>query len=96
MIWQILAAILHLGNVEFEKRDGTESCSVKQSPSIDHVCELLQVDQSLLSRWLVAREITVQEGKILKPIRHDEVKVLIFWFLSSRIMVLFAQNGTIC
>lgn len=76
MIWQILAAILHLGNVEFEKRDSAESCSVKQTESIGHVCELLQVDQSELNRWLVGREIKVQEGKILKSFKTEEVRLV--------------------
>ena len=54
---RVLAAILHLGNVELIDT-GSDSTKVDQAqPALGYVCELLGVEKSQLSQWLCHRRI---------------------------------------
>ncbi|KAH8024112.1 hypothetical protein HPB51_021733 [Rhipicephalus microplus] len=62
MIFRILAAILHLGNVEVvqggERGDDTECCMVQpQNPHLMTMCALLGIDKEQISVWLCNRRI---------------------------------------
>ncbi|NXN90208.1 MYO5B protein, partial [Bombycilla garrulus] len=56
-IFRIIAAILHLGNLEFQgERDG-ETCSVSsEDEHLSHFCSLLGVEHSQMQHWLCHRK----------------------------------------
>lgn len=77
MIFRILAAILHLGNVEVvqggERGDDAECCMVQpQNPHLVTMCELLGIDQEQISVWLCNRRIESMREVITKPMTADQ------------------------
>ncbi|CAG9860573.1 unnamed protein product [Phyllotreta striolata] len=62
-IWRIIAAILHMGNLEFVVDE--EKLSMKKSKSIESAANLLQVKKSELERALCERVIAVR-GDIMR------------------------------
>jgi myosin heavy subunit len=69
-IFEIVAAILHLGEVEFI--DEGESCRVARSESVDKVCELLDISPALLSRSLCSRLLDTSKDRIYKSLSCGE------------------------
>ncbi|XP_044212818.1 unconventional myosin-Vc [Thunnus albacares] len=73
-VFKVLAAILHLGNVEI-KNSGDDKSSV--SPSDPHLavfCELLDVSAAGLVRWLCHRRIVLVTETVVKPVpKHQAV-----------------------
>ncbi|XP_042267491.1 unconventional myosin-Vc [Thunnus maccoyii] len=73
-VFKVLAAILHLGNVEI-KNSGDDKSSV--SPSDPHLavfCELLDVSAAGLVRWLCHRRIVMVTETVVKPVpKHQAV-----------------------
>ncbi|XP_044760641.1 unconventional myosin ID [Coccinella septempunctata] len=67
-IWRVVAAILHLGNVEFTKSD--DKLSVKDNRSVEYVATLLQVERRELERALCERVIAAR-GDIMRK-EHTE------------------------
>uniref|UniRef100_A0A0K8RDN6 Putative myosin vaa n=1 Tax=Ixodes ricinus TaxID=34613 RepID=A0A0K8RDN6_IXORI len=67
MIFRILGAILHLGNVDVvqggERGDDAESCVVQPGdPHIEMMCELLGIDCEQIAVWLCNRKIESMAG----------------------------------
>lgn len=62
-IWKILAAILHLGNLDFEEREseGEETCYIieKEMSGIDKISMLLSVSPFNLRNALLNKSIKV-------------------------------------
>ncbi|XP_039176419.1 unconventional myosin-Vb-like isoform X2 [Crotalus tigris] len=57
-IFKILAAILHLGNVDFRSERDGESCSItNQDEHLHHFCRLLGVELSQMEHWLCHRKL---------------------------------------
>lgn len=78
---RILAAILHLGNVEISSRQikgakgeiDTESCYI--APSDKHlpiISELLGVDVNAMQKWLCHRKIVSTQETFLKPMNVEQ------------------------
>lgn len=71
--FKLLAAILHLGNVQIIRGDqkgsgGDQSCSIaKDDLHLANFCTLLQVDFDLLRKWLTFRRIVTGREEFLKP-----------------------------
>ncbi|XP_053573459.1 unconventional myosin-Va isoform X2 [Bombina bombina] len=67
-IFRILAAILHLGNVEFKARD-SDSCLIppKHAP-LNIFCELMGVEYEEMSHWLCHRKLVTAAETYIKPI----------------------------
>ncbi|XP_031755045.1 unconventional myosin-Va isoform X6 [Xenopus tropicalis] len=67
-IFRILAAILHLGNVEFKSRD-SDSCLVppKHAP-LNIFCDLMGVEYEEMSHWLCHRKLVTAAETYIKPI----------------------------
>ena len=65
---QILASIIHLGNVRFMFNPQTESVSIesKTKGSVGHLARLLAVDQSTLEKALCARTISANREVMRK------------------------------
>uniref|UniRef100_A0A669CFJ9 Myosin VC n=1 Tax=Oreochromis niloticus TaxID=8128 RepID=A0A669CFJ9_ORENI len=70
-VFKILAAILHLGNVEI-KNVGDDKSSVPLSdPHLAVFCELLGVSAEGLVRWLCHRRIVLVAETVVKPVPKD-------------------------
>ncbi|XP_077573092.1 unconventional myosin-VIIb [Stigmatopora nigra] len=64
-ICKLLAAILHIGNVNFEGTilNNLEACELKTSMHFDMACQLLQVDPKVLEKSLTQRSfMTIRES----------------------------------
>ncbi|KAM9753749.1 unconventional myosin-Vc [Menidia menidia] len=70
-VFKVLAAILHLGNVEI-KRLGDDKSSVPPSdPHLPVFCDLLGVSAEQLVRWLSNRRIVLVAETVVKPVSKE-------------------------
>nr|XP_020514595.1 unconventional myosin-Vc isoform X3 [Labrus bergylta] len=71
-VFKVLAAILHLGNVEI-KDSGSDKSSVPLSdPHLAVFCELLGVSAEGLVRWLCHRRIVLVAETVVKPVPKEK------------------------
>lgn len=70
MLWRVVGAILHLGNVEFDVDE--EKLILKKSRSVDIVAELLRVQKTDLETALCERVIAAR-GDIMRK-EHTETE----------------------
>ncbi|XP_032429118.1 unconventional myosin-VIIb [Xiphophorus hellerii] len=73
-ISKLLAAILHLGNVEFESviMSNLEGCSVAKSSHFSMASQLLEVDPTALEKCLTQRAVTTARDTVNKPLNSDQ------------------------
>uniref|UniRef100_A0AAQ5YI30 Uncharacterized protein n=1 Tax=Amphiprion ocellaris TaxID=80972 RepID=A0AAQ5YI30_AMPOC len=64
-ICKLLAAILHLGNVDFEVNN-LEGCEIHKSPHFDMACQLLEVDPTALDKSLTQRSFMTARESVIK------------------------------
>ncbi|XP_077451845.1 unconventional myosin-Vc isoform X3 [Stigmatopora argus] len=70
-VFKVLAAILHLGNVEI-KSSGDDGSTIPHSDSYLHnFCELLGVRADDLVRWLCNRRLVLAAETVVKPLPKD-------------------------
>jgi myosin heavy subunit len=69
-IFEVVASILHLGNVEIVNEG--ESCRIVGSASLDKVCELLSITPELLNQTLCSRLLDTSKDRIYKSLSHAE------------------------
>uniref|UniRef100_A0A3P8VPC6 G protein subunit beta 5 n=1 Tax=Cynoglossus semilaevis TaxID=244447 RepID=A0A3P8VPC6_CYNSE len=70
-VFKVLAAILHLGNIEI-KCSGNEKSSVSPSdPHLSVCCELLVVSREGLVHWLCHRRIVLMAETVVKPMPKE-------------------------
>ncbi|XP_071726546.1 myosin-12 [Rutidosis leptorrhynchoides] len=70
-IFRVVAAILHLGNIDFIKGKEFDSSKVKDEKSFYHLhttAELLMCDEKALEESLCERVIVTPDGNITKPL----------------------------
>ncbi|GJT31482.1 myosin-12 isoform X2 [Tanacetum coccineum] len=70
-IFRVVAAILHLGNIDFIKGKEFDSSKVKDEKSLFHLrtaAELLMCDEKALEQSLCERVIVTPDGNITKPL----------------------------
>ncbi|KAF2368380.1 Myosin head motor domain [Trinorchestia longiramus] len=72
-VWRTVAAILHLGNLQFSQ-DG-ESTSIKNKDVIKTIAELLRVPEDQLVRSLVGRVIAARGEVMEKNLTQSEAEV---------------------
>ncbi|XP_074534428.1 unconventional myosin-Vc [Halichoeres trimaculatus] len=71
-VFKVLAAILHLGNVEI-KNSGSDKSSVSLSdPHLEVFCELLGTSAEGLVRWLCHRKIVLVAETVVKPVPKEK------------------------
>eukprot|EP01031_Cornospumella_fuschlensis_P032572 gene32572-39384_t len=79
----ILAAILHLGNVKFTPKSaadksaggtGEESCLAQDNVHASFICSLLQVDLSYLTKSLCEKIILTKDEVIIKSLQVSEAE----------------------
>uniref|UniRef100_A0A3Q3FNL4 Myosin VC n=1 Tax=Labrus bergylta TaxID=56723 RepID=A0A3Q3FNL4_9LABR len=69
-VFKVLAAILHLGNVEI-KDSGSDKSSLSD-PHLAVFCELLGVSAEGLVRWLCHRRIVLVAETVVKPVPKEK------------------------
>ncbi|XP_030281366.1 unconventional myosin-Vc [Sparus aurata] len=67
-VFKVLAAILHLGNVEIKNSGGDKSSVSSGDPHLAVFCELLNVSAEELVRWLCHRRIVLVAETVVKPV----------------------------
>uniref|UniRef100_A0A3Q1FDI1 Unconventional myosin-VIIb-like n=1 Tax=Acanthochromis polyacanthus TaxID=80966 RepID=A0A3Q1FDI1_9TELE len=67
-ICKLLAAVLHIGNVEFEGTivNNLEGCEIHRSSHFDMACQLLEVDPNALDKSLTQRSFTTARESVIK------------------------------
>ncbi|CAL4935930.1 unnamed protein product [Urochloa decumbens] len=73
-IFRVVAAILHLGNINFSKGKEIDSSKLRDDKSVYHlktVAELLMCDEKALEDSLCQRVIVTPDGNITKPLDPD-------------------------
>uniref|UniRef100_A0A0E0KJ00 Myosin motor domain-containing protein n=1 Tax=Oryza punctata TaxID=4537 RepID=A0A0E0KJ00_ORYPU len=73
-IFRVVAAILHLGNINFSKGHEIDSSKLRDEKSVYHlkiVAELLMCDEKALQDSLCERVIVTPDGNITKPLDPD-------------------------
>uniref|UniRef100_A0A7N8Y3Z5 Myosin IG n=1 Tax=Mastacembelus armatus TaxID=205130 RepID=A0A7N8Y3Z5_9TELE len=78
-IYQILASILLLGNVQFES-DG-ESVQILQLEAVNHISDLTATDPESISKSLLYRTVATGGGEVIEK-GHTEQDVSVFIFKS--------------
>ncbi|XP_068595561.1 unconventional myosin-Vc [Brachionichthys hirsutus] len=70
-VFKVLAAILHLGNVEIRDSGGDKSSVSHGDPHLVTFCDLLGVDAEGLARWLCRRRIILVAETVVKPVPKE-------------------------
>ncbi|XP_044287133.1 unconventional myosin-Vb [Varanus komodoensis] len=74
MIFKILAAILHLGNMELESERDGENCNIsKEDEHLHNFCRLLGVEHSQMEHWLSHRKLVTAAETFVKTMSHSQV-----------------------
>ncbi|XP_016888059.1 unconventional myosin-Va isoform X11 [Cynoglossus semilaevis] len=67
-LFQVLAAILHLGNVEIKDRDSDSSLIPPNNPHLMAFCQLVGVAYPDMSQWLCHRKLKTATETYVKPL----------------------------
>ncbi|MED6293128.1 Unconventional myosin-Va [Characodon lateralis] len=67
-LFQVLAAILHLGNVEIKDRDSDSSLIAPNNRHLTAFCELVGVTYQDMSHWLCHRKLKTATETYIKPL----------------------------
>uniref|UniRef100_A0A7N9B0G3 Myosin VC n=1 Tax=Mastacembelus armatus TaxID=205130 RepID=A0A7N9B0G3_9TELE len=70
-VFKVLAAILHLGNVEIRNSGDDKSSVPPSDPHLAVFCELLGVRAEGLVRWLCHRRIVLVAETVVKPVPKE-------------------------
>ncbi|KAF3688718.1 Unconventional myosin-Vc [Channa argus] len=70
-VFKVLAAILHLGNVEIRNSGDDKSSVPLSDPHLAVFCELLSVSAQGLARWLCHRRIVLVAETVVKPVPKE-------------------------
>lgn len=72
-IWNILAAILHLGNVQFrDPLPGQETCTVKNFPQLQLVADMLGLDSIALQNALTSRNRSIGKDNVFEVLNAKD------------------------
>lgn len=73
-IYKILAALLHLGNIEITATRNDALLSFDE-PNLVKACDLLGIDAFSFSKWCVKKQITTRSEKIVSNLNHKQALV---------------------
>ncbi|XP_070536020.1 unconventional myosin-Va-like isoform X2 [Ptychodera flava] len=72
MIFRVLAAILHFGNVDFIETENEGSKVSPEDDSLPIVAQLLGIDGSQMKKWLCNRKIATVNEVMVKPLTKPQ------------------------
>ncbi|CAI2032040.1 hypothetical protein SEUBUCD646_0H03520 [Saccharomyces eubayanus] len=73
-IFKILAALLHIGNIEIKKTRNDASLSADE-PSLKLACELLGIDAFNFAKWITKKQIVTRSEKIVSNLNFNQAMV---------------------
>ncbi|CAI4065254.1 hypothetical protein SUVZ_08G3450 [Saccharomyces uvarum] len=73
-IFKILAALLHIGNIEIKKTRNDASLSADE-PSLKLACELLGIDSYNFAKWITKKQIVTRSEKIVSNLSFNQAMV---------------------
>lgn len=73
-IYKILAALLHIGNIEITATRNDAILSADE-PNLVKACQLLGIDAFNFSKWCVKKQITTRSEKIVSNLNHKQALV---------------------
>lgn len=73
-IFKILAALLHIGNIEIKKTRNDASLS-SDEPSLKVACELLGIDSFNFAKWITKKQIITRSEKIVSNLNYKQAIV---------------------
>ncbi|XP_076081183.1 unconventional myosin-Va-like isoform X3 [Mytilus galloprovincialis] len=72
MIFQILAAILHFGNVRIKEAEGETSEISAKDKHLQLMCQLLGIEESQMRMWLCNKKFTTVGEVLTKPLTAEQ------------------------
>ncbi|SCU80193.1 LAME_0B01970g1_1 [Lachancea meyersii CBS 8951] len=73
-LFKILAALLHIGNIEVKKTRNDASLS-SDEPNLVIACELLGIDAFEFAKWITKKQITTRSEKIVSNLSYSQAIV---------------------
>lgn len=73
-IYRILAALLHLGNIDISATRNDAHLS-SDEPNLVKACDLLGIDPVMFSKWCIKKQITTRSEKIISNLNHKQALV---------------------
>lgn len=73
-LFKILAALLHIGNVEIKKTRNDASLS-SDEPNLAIACELLGIDSFNFAKWITKKQINTRSEKIVSNLNYNQALV---------------------
>ncbi|EJS41628.1 myo2p [Saccharomyces arboricola H-6] len=73
-IFKILAALLHIGNIEIKKTRNDASLSADE-PNLKLACELLGIDAFNFAKWVTKKQIITRSEKIVSNLNYNQALV---------------------
>lgn len=73
-IYKILAALLHLGNIEISASRNDAHLG-SDEPNLVKACQLLGIDALNFAKWCVKKQITTRSEKIISNLNHKQAIV---------------------
>lgn len=74
LLWNVIAAVLHLGNCEFVDLNN-EECEVKDRTVIATIARLLRTTAASVDQALTTKTIATRGEMVTKKLRKDEAEV---------------------
>lgn len=74
-IFQLLGALLHIGNVEI-KQTRSDAYISEDDPHVKYVVDLLGIDASEYKKWTVKKQITTRSEKIVTALTSAQAIVV--------------------
>ncbi|EDQ88552.1 uncharacterized protein MONBRDRAFT_8881 [Monosiga brevicollis MX1] len=72
-VWNIVASVLHLGNLSFEKVG--DNCKLVNSEHVRSICQLLDLQQPELEAALTTRVVAARGEVVKKPLKQGEAEI---------------------
>lgn len=73
-LFKVLAALLHVGNIEVKKTRNDASLS-SDEPNLQIVCDLLGIDAFNFAKWITKKQITTRSEKIISNLNYNQAVV---------------------
>lgn len=73
-VFKILAALLHMGNIEIKKTRNDASLS-SDEPNLKIACELLGIDAFNFAKWITKKQIQTRSEKIVSNLSYTQAIV---------------------
>ncbi|XP_048343475.1 unconventional myosin-Ia-like [Sphaerodactylus townsendi] len=75
-VLEVIAVVLKLGNVQLSEQfqaSGAESCGIQNEKVIRDICQLIQLDESVLEHALCSRTVKAHQEKVVTSLKVSQV-----------------------